>query len=468
MEAKVVFQSVSRKLVDHRGRHFDAGFVFAFIEQRGQQHAADTRNILGVRVGSEEKLAVPCGGEDLADDRCGANEVVEVVLAHLGVGIVEFELLVGRVGPAGVVVDLVQVGGGGQFGDFRRLGAAEVGFERLEVFRHILGVDHAPDVLDALLGTEGFQPCLGVVKRRLGGRHQLIQRHRSLRHVGADRIVRQLKVQLGEVRHLERLQGNVRAILGDEIEERLLVVALDRGPGERLETGDDGGGRSGEVLLVGNGDFQVCGALRDIPEFEVGDAPVDVERAPLEDVQDFIALRQVAIELADGQRPILCAECGFTPFEQRSLAKDVASGEFAAGIRITSVAEFKRLHRLVPPLQFQFADPPAVVEHAELRAVIVRVPLCKRCRRGVEIGQCVFPPAFIHRFERVRDELAKIHVLSGSRSGEDQCGEGEGDEIMAVGGHGMVFAAARRGSLGHLHPNGTGGDFLGRSARAKD
>ena len=157
---------------------------------------------------------------------------------------------------------------------------------------------------------------------------------------------------------------------------------LDGGTDELLKPGDDVGVGSGEIVLVGDGVFEISDPLWNIPEVEVSDAPVDVKRTLREDVHGLVDLCQELVELADGQRPILRAECGFPPFEQRPLAEDVASGEFAAGIRITSVSGFKRLQRHVPALQFQFADPPAVVEHAELRAE-VRVPLCKRCRRFV-------------------------------------------------------------------------------------
>ena len=119
-EADVVRLGGSGELGKHDRGDLDAFFVFAFPEEAGEHHAADFLLVVAVRVVLEENGAVFLGGENLSDERGGADEVVEVLFAgghllfltgDLGLGVVELELLVAGKGTTDVSGLLVHEGG---------------------------------------------------------------------------------------------------------------------------------------------------------------------------------------------------------------------------------------------------------------------------------------------------------------------------------------------------------------------
>ena len=216
VEADVVLLRSFRKLRQHLDGDGDAGLVFAFVEERGEHHAADGRDVLGVGIGLEEARAVLLGGHHLADDGAGPDEVVEVVLALLRLGEEEFELLVGSEGTAGVAVLFVDEGGRTELDHLVRVAFAALRLEVVAGCLEVLLHQRAGEFLHPRAAAKAGEAGLQVLDHHVGGRHQLIERDRAGFHVGTDGIAGELQVETGVDFHLEGLDDDLGAVLLDE------------------------------------------------------------------------------------------------------------------------------------------------------------------------------------------------------------------------------------------------------------
>ena len=464
------------QLRQHLVGDLDAGLVFAFVEQRGQHHAADRRDVLGIREGLEEGGAVFFGGHHLADHRAGADQVVEVVLALPRLGVVELELLVGGVGTADVAVGLVDEGGGAEQDGLVRVAAGALLFEGFERLLEV-GFDQGPGgFLHAGAVADAGDAGLEVFHHHLGAGDQLIEGDRAGLHLGPHRVGGQFQEQAGIDLHLEGLDHDLGAVLVDEGEQGFLVALGDDRADEGLEAGDDPGVRGAEADLVLDRGFEVLDAFGQLAELEVADREADVEGAGIEGVAGLVAFLEELLEELDGLFVLLRALAGLGPAEQGALVEEIAAAfDLFALVRVVRVAGLEGLLGVGPALELELADSLAVPGHAELGPEEGDGVLIEEFDAAVEGLERFFPIVGLHRGDGGGVEglgILLVQLGRRDRGGQHARGEGKnGDEGEAGKFHrGKVrwFFGKSGGnrSAGGVIPQGRNGparQFLGSS-----
>ena len=242
-------------------------------------------------------------------------------------GIIQFQTFVCGHGSAQIAVAFVYARNITQLRDLgvRRPTVCRAQF--LRCLLQIAGIEHATAILDDALPAHRCQTRLHIVDRHPSGRDHLMQLNGGPLHSNGQRVLREFQDQPLELLHFKWFARKIRAILGNKIEQRLLVVFRNRRRNECLESCDDPRLRCGEDLFVFHGNLKVFHALGELAKLEIADADVDVKRPAT--VVFLPAFREELHILPQRQIILLCRQGRISPSEQCQFVPAIAGAILA-------------------------------------------------------------------------------------------------------------------------------------------